>query len=103
MLCQTFRKQKRRCKVQPGAHTSSPKFSSTWHRLRLTGVFRKALRALEPLEDYDLSDDCDWFTLARALGRVDARTAALMRTAACALRATEDARLVMPERGDAGA
>ena len=61
-------------------------------------VFFEALAApTYPLEDYDLSDDeddYDWYTLPRALGRVDGPTAALLRTAAFALDAARAAGLV---------
>ena len=66
-------------------------------------VFMKALQPpVEPQEDYDLSDDedfYDWYTVSRALPRVDARTAALLRTAAFALSAAVEAGVVPVEWG----
>ena len=55
-----------------------------------------------PLEDADLSDDedaYDWYTIARALARVDAPSAALLRTAAFALAAAADAGAVKKQWG----
>ncbi len=61
-------------------------------------VFMKALQPpVEPQEDYDLSDDeddYDWYTITRALPRVDAPTACLLRTAAFALSAAVEAGVV---------
>ena len=58
-------------------------------------VFMKALQPpVEPQEDYDLSDeddDYDWYTLSRALPRVDPPTACLLRTAAFALHGAVEA------------
>ena len=69
-----------------------------------TVVFMKALQPpVEPQEDYDLSDDeeddYDWYTLSRALPRVDAPTASLLRTAAFALRGAVEAGVVAKEWG----
>ena len=61
-------------------------------------VFMKALQPpVEPQEDYDLSDDedfYDWYTLSRALPRVDPPTACLLRTAAFALHGAVEAGVV---------
>ena len=63
-----------------------------------TVVFMKALQPpVEPQEDYDLSDeddDYDWYTLSRALPRVDPPTACLLRTAAFALHGAVEAGVV---------
>ena len=63
-----------------------------------TVVFMKALQPpVEPQEDYDLSDeddDYDWYTLSRALPRVDPPTACLLRTAAFALAGAVEAGVV---------
>ena len=51
---------------------------------------------------YDLSDDddeYDWYTITRALSRVDTPTACLLRTAAFALHAAVDASIVTKEWG----
>ena len=68
-----------------------------------TVVFMKALQPpVEPQEDYDLSDDeddYDWYTLSRALPRVDAPTACLLRTAAFALHGAVEAGVVAKEWG----
>ena len=61
-------------------------------------VFMKALQPpVEPQEDYDLSDeddDYDWYTLSRALPRVDPPTACLLQTAAFALHGAVEAGVV---------
>ena len=66
-------------------------------------VFMKALQPpVEPQEDYDLSDDedhYDWYTITRALPRVDPPTACLLRTAAFALSAAVEAGVVPVEWG----
>ena len=63
-----------------------------------TVVFMKALQPpVEPQEDYDLSDeddDYDWYTLSRALPRVDPPTACLLQTAAFALHGAVEAGVV---------
>ena len=68
-----------------------------------TVVFMKALQPpVEPQEDYDLSDeddDYDWYTLSRALPRVDPPTACLLRTAAFALHGAVEAGVVAKEWG----
>ena len=61
-------------------------------------VVMKALQhPVEPQEDYDLSDeddDYDWYTLSRALPRVDPPTACLLQTAAFALHGAVEAGVV---------
>ena len=68
-----------------------------------TVVFMKALQPpVEPQEDYDLSDeddDYDWYTLSRALPRVDPPTACLLQTAAFALHGAVEAGVVAKEWG----
>ena len=68
-----------------------------------TVVFMNALAApTYPLEEYDMSDEddeYDWMLYPRAMDRVDAPTAALLRTSAFALKAAADAGLVKSEHG----
>ena len=68
-----------------------------------TVVFMKAIQPpVEPQEEYDLSDeddDYDWYTITRALPRVDPPTACLLRTASFALHGAVEAGVVAKEWG----